>query len=156
MRESQIEQALKRRVETAGCEIRKVGWIGRHSCPDRLIMLTPHMSAVWGFPRSVWVETKRPTKDANEAQAREHARMRACGEIVLVINTLEGVDRWFPVHTPSWSDYELNVMCTNRLTSCFPVVDLAALKALSDFELRSRGFRARDVKEIREMLESAK
>ena len=97
MRESVIEKALIKRIKLLGGEIRKVAWIARHSCPDRFTMLPPVQAKRLGFSRNPWVETKRPEKDANEAQAREHARMRAMGEIVLVINTLEGIEEWFPL-----------------------------------------------------------
>lgn len=97
MRESVIEKALVKRVKLLGGEIRKVQWVARHSCPDRFAMLPPATAAALNFSRNPWVETKRPKKDANEAQAREHVRMRAMGEIVLVIDTLEGVDQWFPL-----------------------------------------------------------
>ena len=96
MRESQVATTLKCRLELAGCDWRRAEWIGRHSCPDFFVLLTPRMSRMWRFPRNPWVETKRPTKDANEAQAREHTRMRDHGEIVLVIHDLETLDRWFP------------------------------------------------------------
>lgn len=96
MRESQVAKALKRRLTHFGCDYRRVEWIMRHSAPDFFALLTPKMSKVWGFPRNPWIETKRPGKDANEAQDREHTRLRDHGEIVLVIDTIELVDRWFP------------------------------------------------------------
>lgn len=105
MRESQIEKALVRRVKLLGGEIRKVAWISRHSCPDRFVMLLPPVAVRLGFSRNPWVETKRPKKDANEAQAREHIRMRRCGEIVLLINTLEQIDEWFP-ESAKLTDFE--------------------------------------------------
>lgn len=93
MRERDIRKALKARVESYGGEIRAVSWLGRRNAPDVLC----------GFPCgpchggvSVFVETKRPGKDATEAQAREHERMRSWGCIVLVITTIEELDAWLP------------------------------------------------------------
>lgn len=83
LRERNIEDYLKDVVKTAGGEVRKVKWIGRSGAPDRLVM----------FPgQSVWVELKRPKKDATAAQGREHARMRKAGNFVVVINTRAEVD----------------------------------------------------------------
>jgi hypothetical protein len=88
MKESKVEQHLRARVaETGGIE-RKAQWIGRRGCPDR-----------WcGWPRTQrtgWVETKKPlTPHAADHQAREHARMRACGERVDVLATIEDVDAY--------------------------------------------------------------
>lgn len=87
MRESKVEGYLKRRVKETGGSIRKVKWLDRRGAPDRL--------AWWPFDgkrRDAFVETKRPGKDAEAYQAREHARLRAGGFRVFVIDTLEGVD----------------------------------------------------------------
>ena len=89
MRESQIETALKRRVKLLGGEVRKVAWIGRRGAPDRFVMLQ-------GPNKNFWVELKAPGEVAEAHQAREHERMRICGEIVLVIDSLEALDEWFP------------------------------------------------------------
>ncbi len=82
-RESDIEKYGKSRLEATGGEFRKVKWIGRNSAPDRLYM---HVVL------TVWIEFKRPKKDAEAAQAREHKRMRDAGQEVLVINTHAQVD----------------------------------------------------------------
>lgn len=91
MRESQIEAHLVKRVKELGGECRKVQWIGRNGAPDRLVMLP------WTY--AIWVELKNPETilafpaDARErAQAREHDRMRALGQRVEVIGTIEGVE----------------------------------------------------------------
>lgn len=97
VRESQIEQALVRRVRLLGGEIRKVAWIGRRGAPDRFVMLPLRALRACGLPKSVWVELKRPGKGAEDHQTREHRRMQSCGEIVLIIDTLDEVDHWFPV-----------------------------------------------------------
>ena len=85
MRESQVEQHLVEQVKARGGLVRKLQWIGRSSAPDRLV----------GFPgRHALVETKRPGKDAEAAQAREHQRLRAVGFDVRVLATIEEVDRF--------------------------------------------------------------
>jgi hypothetical protein len=107
VRESQVEKALVRRVKTLGGEIRKVAWINRRGAPDRLLLFPPERAyefamghglvsgtVAWQHPL---VELKRPGKDAEEHQAREHERLRAAGFLVLVIDTLELIDRYFPI-----------------------------------------------------------
>lgn len=85
MKESAVAEHLRRKVEEAGGEVRKVIWAGRKHAPDYRVMLPG---------RSCWVETKSPTGTANAGQLREHARMRGLGESVLVLYTTEEVDRW--------------------------------------------------------------
>ena len=101
MRERDIEAHLVRRVKALGGEVRKVQWVGRASAPDRVVMLPPqHWDATEWFRHStVWVELKSPETiktfpaDARErAQVREHQRMRAMGQRVEVIGTVEQVE----------------------------------------------------------------
>lgn len=98
MRERDIERELVRRVKAAGGEVRKVEWIGRRGAPDRLVMLPARKLArgidcAWCNPqgRAVWVELKAPGVAPEAYQLREHARMRAKGQTVLVIDSIEGV-----------------------------------------------------------------
>ena len=84
MRERDIERHLVRRVRELGGEVRKVQWIGRRGAPDRLVLLPGR--------RSVWVELKAPGKTAEPHQVREHNRMRRRGELVEVIDSIEGVE----------------------------------------------------------------
>jgi hypothetical protein len=107
MRESQIEKALVRRVKLLGGEIRKLAWINRRGAPDRLLLFPPARAYEFAMAHGLvsgmvaWqhplVELKRPGKDAEDHQAREHERLRAGGFLVLVIDSLEAVDRWFPM-----------------------------------------------------------
>jgi hypothetical protein len=85
MRESSIENYFNQRVKEHGGEVRKVKWIGRRGAPDRL-MLAPR--------RHCLVELKRPTKEAEEHQAREHVRLRKAGFEVYVLATYEQVDEF--------------------------------------------------------------
>jgi hypothetical protein len=98
VREREIEAYLVKRVQAMGGEVRKVQFIGRRGAPDRLVML-PERELQWfgaDCPiqptTTVWVELKAPGKVAAPHQAREHERMRAMGQHVVVIDSLAGVD----------------------------------------------------------------
>ncbi|MEO6588957.1 MAG: VRR-NUC domain-containing protein [Pyrinomonadaceae bacterium] len=88
VKEASIRDALKARVEAYGGEIRAVSWLGRSNAPDVLCLFPTY--------EHPFVETKRPKKDATQAQAREHARMRNAGCTVLVITTIAELDSWLP------------------------------------------------------------
>lgn len=89
MRESVIEKYLVKRVKELGGEVRKVQWIGRRGAPDRLVMLPVDD---WGRDTTLWVELKAPGKKPEPHQLREHARLRAMGQRVEVVDSLEGVE----------------------------------------------------------------
>ena len=93
MRESDIEAHLVKRVRELGGEVRKVKWIGRVGAPDRLVML-PYMTYLGDHAAqtTIWVELKAPGEKARPSQVREHERMRAMGQQVLVIDSIEGVE----------------------------------------------------------------
>ena len=99
MKESAIEQYLVKRVRALGGEIRKVKWIGRTGAPDRLI-LWPLSASMAHAPRLychrgvVWVELKSCRGILSPAQIREHARLRACGQRVVVLPSKLGVDQF--------------------------------------------------------------
>lgn len=99
MLEADVEARLVKRVEELGGEVRKVKWIGRRGAPDRLVMLPQHFNGDFYIGRTTWVELKRPglaatfPKNAHERQQhREHERMRAMGQRVVVIDSIEGVE----------------------------------------------------------------
>lgn len=99
MRERDIERHLVQRVKALGGEVRKACWIGRRGAPDRLVMLpaprlSPGLDCAWCNPRGmvIWVELKAPGEKPKAYQVREHGRMRAMGQRVEVIDSLEGVD----------------------------------------------------------------
>lgn len=119
MRESQIETHLVKRVKELGGECRKVIWPGRRGAPDRLVMLPgfrvelrdpamlaardpaalkwleqvqQKLAAEMGIGRIVFVELKAPGEKPTSLQLREHERMRAMGQTVVVIDSIEGVD----------------------------------------------------------------
>lgn len=100
-RESDIEAHLVKRAEELGGEVRKVKWVGRRGAPDRLVMLPFHAERVGRSSacRAIWVELKAPGKKAtfpaNErerAQHREHKLMRKMGQVVVVVDSIEGVE----------------------------------------------------------------
>jgi hypothetical protein len=94
MRERDIENYARKRVASMGGEMRKVKWIGRKAAPDDLVMVPEAWNNRTGtfYGGATFVEFKAPGKQATAAQVREHARMRAFGLRVVVINSLEGVD----------------------------------------------------------------
>ena len=89
MKERDIEAHLVQRVRELGGEVRKVKWIGRGGAPDRLVMLPPRDREE---NPTIWVELKAPGEKARPSQVREHERMRAMGQRVLVIDSIEGVE----------------------------------------------------------------
>ena len=96
MRESEIESYLVKRVKEVGGECRKVKWLGRNGAPDRLVMLPPRDREENG---TIWVELKTeglaalfPHTPHERQQHREHERMRAVGQRVVVIDSIAGVD----------------------------------------------------------------
>jgi len=93
MRERDIERYLVKQVKALGGEVRKVQWIGRRGAPDRLVMMPLHgRCGRWSSCRTIWVELKAPGVKAKAYQLREHKRMRDMGQIVAVIDSIEGVE----------------------------------------------------------------
>lgn len=98
MRESTIEKYLVAQVKAIGGEVRKLQWISRNGAPDRVVMIPskPSPNDIYfqcGWMGAViWVELKAPGKAPEPHQLREHKRMRAVGQTVVVIDSIEGVD----------------------------------------------------------------
>lgn len=84
MRESQIERALVQRVQAVGGQAYKFTSPGRVGVPDRIVLLP-------GRPPE-FVELKREGEKPRSTQAREHARIRAAGGVVHVIDSLAGIE----------------------------------------------------------------
>jgi len=91
MRESTIEKYLVKRVKELGGEVRKVKWIGRRGAPDRLVML-PYEAWVDDAHCTIWVELKASGEEPKPHQVREHNRMRAMCQRVVVIDSIQLVD----------------------------------------------------------------
>lgn len=89
MRESKIVGALHKRILNLGGEYRKVRWEGRNFAPDKLVMLPGG--------RIYWVETKSTVGELTAGQLNEHLRMAKMGQTVLVISSLDAIDRYFPL-----------------------------------------------------------
>lgn len=82
--EAKIETYLVEQVAKHGGKQRKVQYINRNGCPDRLIWFT--------FPRVAWVECKSETGSLEASQAREIPRLLADGWPVFVVASREEVD----------------------------------------------------------------
>ncbi|MGI9153592.1 MAG: VRR-NUC domain-containing protein [Rubrivivax sp.] len=91
MLERDIEAHLVKRVREVGGEVRKVQWIGRNGAPDRLVMLPPE-AYVDDQHCCIWVELKAPGAKPKPQQLREHERMRAMCQRVVVIDSIDGVE----------------------------------------------------------------
>jgi len=81
MREKQIEMALVYRVKELGGLCEKFVSPGRRSVPDRLVTLPGG--------RIIFVELKATGNKPTGAQQRDHARRRALGCDVRVINNMD-------------------------------------------------------------------
>jgi len=90
MRESKIENHLRKGAKHLGGDTRKVSWIGRAHAPDELVLLPG---------RHFFAETKRddntkpfPATVREERQHAEHERMRAAGMTVYLLDSIDKVD----------------------------------------------------------------
>ena len=105
LRESHIEKRLVQRVKEMGGATRKLKWIGRSKAPDRVVMLPNRGNDHDPYNHfeqpgeTIWVELKAPglaatfPNDAHEeAQAREHGRMRKMGQRVEVVDSYERIE----------------------------------------------------------------
>ena len=87
--ERDIERKLCYRIKAMGGLCEKFTSPGRRSVPDRLITLSGG--------KIVFVELKAPGKKPTDKQTKDHARRRALGCKVLVIDSVEGIDNAFPL-----------------------------------------------------------
>ena len=84
MRESQVEAYLVKRVKEAGGAVRKLRWLCRNGAPDRVVMFADGTL--------VFVEVKRSGGRVRLEQKLEHDDLRAMGQRVVIVSTLEAVD----------------------------------------------------------------
>lgn len=82
--ENRVESYLCSEVKRHGGHQRKVKYIGRNGCLDRLIWFT--------FPDVAFVEVKSEDGDLEASQAREIPRLEASGWPVYVVSTRAEVD----------------------------------------------------------------
>ena len=93
MRESEIESYLVAKVREKGGEVRKVKWIGRNGAPDRLVMMKGiHNHTIWVELKAEGLAALFPHTPHERQQHREHERMRAMGQRVVVVDSYAGVD----------------------------------------------------------------
>lgn len=87
MKEHDVRAHLHARIKELGGEHRAIKYLGRSHAPDDLVLLPG---------RHVFVEGKRPGKEARPRQAAEHERLRKAGCEVVTLNTIEAIDTYFP------------------------------------------------------------
>ena len=100
-REIAIENPVVFRAERAGYFVRKLGWVGRRSAPDRIFARKDR--------GTVYIEFKRPGEAATKIQSEEHARMRAAGMEVHVCDSIDDAMRILWLRGPGSNqpdDYE--------------------------------------------------
>lgn len=84
MLEKDIESALCARVKSLGGLCEKFISPGRRSVPDRIVTLPSGVI--------VFVEVKAPGKKPTDLQERDHARRKALGCRVVVIDSMESAN----------------------------------------------------------------
>lgn len=92
--EGKVKAALKKRVKALGGRLYFVQFLGLRGAPDCKVLMPRRSLRAW----NPWVETKAGTDgQLRKQQELRHAELRAAGETVLVITTVEEIDRWFPL-----------------------------------------------------------
>ncbi len=86
MRESVVEQHLRRVVKKLGGECLKFVSPGRRGVSDRLVFLPG--GEFW------LIELKAPRRQPRANQVRWQQRMKALGFVALVLDTKEKIDAW--------------------------------------------------------------
>ena len=89
--EREVEAYLVRRCEAVGALTRKVQWVGRNGAPDRVVMLA-NGGLVWVEVKAPGLAAKFPSNAHERQQAREHERMRAVGQWVCVLDSVETIN----------------------------------------------------------------
>ncbi len=93
--EGRVKAHLRTRVSQYGGELVFVKYVGRVGCPDTR-MRFPN-GVLFGVTNA-WVETKAKLARGrlSTQQEREIDRMRAMGEVVHVLTTVEAIDALMP------------------------------------------------------------
>ncbi len=92
MLESTIEKYFKASVRAHGGDSMKFVSPGRRNVPDQLV--TWPRRDIFTAMRTDFAEIKAPGKKPQPGQLREHARLRALGYRVVVIESKEAVDNY--------------------------------------------------------------
>jgi Holliday junction resolvase len=85
--ERKIEAHLVKLAKKHGWFCRKVKWIGRNGCPDRLLISPAGLM--------IWVEVKAPGKEPTKLQQHEHRQLRTFHQLVYVIDDITQVEGVF-------------------------------------------------------------
>jgi len=88
--EGKIEKHLKKEVEASGGKVRKLKWIGKNGAPDRMIWWPRKGTEPLAY---ALVELKAPGKKPSKIQEIEIDAMREDGWTVLVVDSIDAVDR---------------------------------------------------------------
>ena len=88
MLERDIEKAFVRRVKALGGMAEKFTSPARRSVPDRIVTMPDG--------QIIFVELKAPGKKPTDAQSRDHAKRRAMGCDVRVIDSLGAANAFAP------------------------------------------------------------
>lgn len=91
IRERDVKTRLLARCEMLGITARKVTWDGVTGAPDWMLLF-PHGWRPGRGPGVVFVELKAPGEPCTHRQLEEHAILRAAGQIVRVVDSLEAVE----------------------------------------------------------------
>lgn len=134
MRESKVEDYLTRQVRMHGGLVRKMKWIGRHSATDQFIAL---------FGIDYLVEVKRPGKEPEPAQEREHTRLRSAGCRVRTVSTFLEVDK-FIQEAIAMEDKDI----MDRLTHSQSIFESAVLKLINRLQEENTALRQAKTKAV--------
>lgn len=83
--ERDVERALVERVQAAGGQAYKFTSPGRRGVPDRIVLLPGRVPE--------FVELKRKGAKPRPEQLREHARIRAAGGVVHIVDCAAGIEK---------------------------------------------------------------
>ncbi len=90
MKEREVKKYLLEQAKANGILARKVVWEGRDGAPDWVLMAKQPNTFLFG--RTLWAELKATGEEPESHQLREHKRMRAHGQAVVVLDSRESID----------------------------------------------------------------
>lgn len=92
--EGKVEDYFVEQCEDNGALVRKLAYVGRRGAPDRMVVWPATFDGSDWDAKIDFVELKAKGQKADDHQAREHARLRALGVNVYLIDSKEAVDRY--------------------------------------------------------------